>query len=224
MIEIGFYLLTVAIVFAPLMILNKSDRPAKRKRTYSFIIIGWFIYVFTLSNSGWLEDFNFPPRVPLLIVVPAILGIIVYTSQKWVKEAIAKTPDHQTIYIQSFRILVELLIYGAFLIGIFPKKATFEGLNYDILVGITALIVGVLVQKGIFKSKAILIWNILSLAILGLTVYSFISSYYFSDMMSGNYGFVRMPYIFLAAFLLPMAIFYHVTSIRQQSLKKETPN
>ncbi|MEQ6166098.1 hypothetical protein AAOE16_02795 [Ekhidna sp. MALMAid0563] len=219
MVEVGFYILTVIMVFTPLIILQKSDEPPKRKKAYSVIIIMWFIYITTLSNSGWLDDFGFPPRVPLLIVIPAVLFIISYTSKKWVKDSIMKVKDHQIIYIQSFRIAVELLIYGGFLNEVFPKKATFEGLNYDILVGASALIIGALVQKGILKSKGILIWNILSLAILSVTVFSFVSSYYFSDIMSENFQFVRLPYVFLASILLPMAVFYHVISIRQQLMK-----
>lgn len=221
MVVAGFYILTVIMVFTPLMILQKSDDPPKRKRTYSIIIVGWLIYTTTLSNSGWLDDFSLPPRIPLVIVIPAIVSIIYFTSKNWVKEAISKLKDHQVIYIQSFRIAVELLIYGAFLNGVFPKRATFEGLNYDILVGISALIVGVLVQRGIIKSKGILIWNIISLAILSITVFSFISAYYFTDTMDGNLGFVRLPYIFLASLLLPFAVFYHVVSIRQQLMKSQ---
>ncbi|WP_424961270.1 hypothetical protein [Ekhidna sp.] len=219
MVEAGFYLLTVLMIFSPLLILQKSDDPPKRKRAYSFIIVGWLIYISALSNSRWLEDFGFPPRIPLLIVIPALVSIISYTSRNWILEAISKLKDHQVIYIQSFRIAVELLIYGAFLNGVFPKRVTFEGLNYDILVGISALIVGALVQKGIIRTRGILIWNIISLGILSITVFSFISTYYFMDTMSGNFGFVRLPYLFLASVLLPFAVFYHVISIRQQLMK-----
>ena len=221
MVEIGFYLLTGVMVFTPLMILNKSDHPTKRKRAYSIILTGWLIYIATLSNIGWLEDFSFPPRVPLLIVIPAIVFTISYTSQKWFKDAIARVKDHQIIYLQSFRIFVELLIYGGFLNGLFPERSTFEGINFDILVGISAVIMGALVQSKKVKSKGILIWNIASLTILGVTVYSFVSAYYFLNFGNGeNFQFVRLPYVFLASILLPMAVFYHVISIRKQVLKK----
>jgi len=51
-----------------------------------------------------------------------------------------------------------------------------------------------------------------------VTAYSFISTYYFTDFSATNKGgrsFVDFPYLFLAAVLLPAAVFLHVFSLRQ---------
>jgi hypothetical protein len=127
------------------------------------------------------------------------------------------TPKHVPIFIQSFRIIVELLIYGAFLEGFFPLRVTFEGLNYDILMGIIALPMGFLVLKGIAKRNAMLAFNIIGLMVLGLTGYAFVTSFYFSDFVSasGEIALVQAPFILLPGVLLPFAVFYHIVSIKQ---------
>jgi hypothetical protein len=61
--------------------------------------------------------------------------------------------------------------------------------------------------------------------VLALTVYSFVSTYYFSDHVSlaGKMKFVQFPYLLLAAVLLPIAIFLHVVSIRQVFIVRQIP-
>ena len=104
------------------------------------------MYLFILSATGVLDNFGLPPRLVLLIVMPAVAGIVFFSGRKSFRVILQRTSLHLPVYLQSFRIMVELLIYGAFLQGVFPERATFKGLNYDILVGISSLIMGVLVQ------------------------------------------------------------------------------
>jgi hypothetical protein len=65
-----------------------------------------------------------------------------------------------------------------------------------------------------------------SLLVLALTVYSFVSTYYFTDYvtLTGKMEFVQFPYLLLASVLLPIAIFLHVFSMRQLLVLKATPN
>jgi len=102
------------------------------------------------------------------------------------------------------------------------RNVTFEGINFDIIVGVSALLVGYLVQRKIMGRTGVLIWNFSSLAILSVTVYAFISTYYFSNFSTTiqSIQFVKMPYLLLASVLLPFAVFYHVVSIRQHFTKK----
>ena len=130
MVETGFYLLTVIMLFTPLVIFNKTSESNKLITRYIFGLIIWLGYVTTISSLGLLGNFDLPPRMPLMVVIPIIIIILIVTSRPFFKEALQKVPSTFSIYIQSFRIVVELLIYGTYLKGIFPKASTFEGLNY----------------------------------------------------------------------------------------------
>ena len=64
---------------------------------------------------------------------------------------------------------------------------------------------------------ALWIWNIISMLVLALTMFSFVSAYYFTDWVAstGHDELVRFPYLLLVSVLLPIAIFLHVILIRQ---------
>lgn len=216
-IESGFYALS-GLAFAAVIALLRNGDHAKKLIAY-YIMAGsiWIVYTIAIAKTGVLNDFSLPPRVPLFIVIPSVITIVFITGRPSFRTVLEKTPLALPVFLISFRILVELLIYGAYRNGVFPQRVTFEGLNFDGLVGLSSLIVGVLLVKKMFSLQALLTWNIVSLAVLGLTVYSFVSAYYFTDYVAstGNNEFVSFPYLLIASVLLPIALFLHVFSIRQ---------
>lgn len=220
MVEISFYVLS-GISISMLSILFGSYQKSRIVLSFVLILTTWIGYLFLLSSTGILYDFGFPPRIPLLLVIPAIIMIIFVVNHKYMIPALHNTPVFIPIALQSFRIFVELLIYATYLKGIFSKRATFEGLNFDILVGISAVIISGLIYKKIITSRGVLLWNIISLGILSVTIFSFISIYYFTDFTTSEKGFklVEFPYILLPAVLLPIAIFLHAFSIKQILMK-----
>ena len=222
MVRIGFYFLP--LVMTGSVVLMSYFAPgvpplAKKKTSFTFLagVLAWMIYLNLLSQYGMLDDFGFPPRVPLLIIIPAIACIFWFITRSYTKQVVHSTPKTVPIYVQSFRIIVELLIYGAYLQGTFPESVTFEGTNFDILVGLTAPFIAFLYQRNRISVKGLLIWNICSLSVLALTAYSFISAFYMDGgaTWSNRDEFVQVPYLLLAGMLLPFAVFYHVISIRQ---------
>ncbi|MFY0592197.1 hypothetical protein [Roseivirga sp.] len=217
MVQIGFYSLTLVMVLALLYLLKFSESTQIIRKKASIIAFSWIAYVVAMSFTGILDSLSMPPKAPIFIIIPAFILVFISTSRNGFQTVIQHMPKHIPVLIQSFRIAVELLIYGAFLEGLFPERVTFEGLNYDILMGILALPTAYLISKGILKRKAILAYNILGLAVLSLTGYAFISSFYFSDFVSktGEIALVQVPFILLPGVLLPFAIFYHVVSIKQ---------
>lgn len=222
MVEISFYLLSF-IAVAMLLLLFQTYSSIKVIKLLSTGMFCWIAYLFMLHQNGALRNFELPPRIPLLVVFPAVFLIILVVNRPFMKQALATTPMYIPIALQSFRVFVELLIFATYKKGIFPQRATFEGLNFDILVGISALFIGVAVAKGVLKNTGILVWHFISLSILSVTVYSFISTYYFGDFgaSANRLLFVEFPYLLLASVLLPTAIFLHVFSIKQLRIKRQ---
>ena len=93
----------------------------------------------------FLLNFDFPPRFFLFMVLPAFIftGVFLYKNRKndWIKNI----PKSWLIYFQTFRIGVELLFVYSLTEGLLNKEVTWEGYNYDLLMGITAPILGFLV-------------------------------------------------------------------------------
>jgi hypothetical protein len=186
---------------------------------YGFV--AWFLYLSSLSNNGFLNDFTLPPKLPLFVVIPILLVVVWYSKRPYVLKTIKPVPVERFIYIQAFRILVELLIWGAFLQGIFPEIVTFNGMNFDIWVGVSALVVGYLAQKNKISKTLLIAWNVLGMLVLAFTIFQFINYYFLSDYAADvqSERFTKLPYLFLPAVFVPIAVFYHLLSIRQQLME-----
>ncbi len=219
MLTSGYFLLSLGTV-CMLYFLFAGYKTKKVAGYLSGILIVWLIYIYLLAGSGVLDNFGLPPRIPLLIVIPCIIAFILLVNRRFMRDSLRSTPLYLPVALQSFRILVELLIYATFLHGVFPEKVTFEGLNFDIAVGLSAIPVSMLVYRKKIGRGGLLAWNVISLCILALTVYAFVSGYYFGvNPAIDRLQFVRFPYILLPSVLLPVALFLHIFSIKQVILK-----
>ncbi len=215
MVQFGFYTLPLVMALLCGYLISYGPDQKKLLKRYVLILLGWGIYLFSLEQSGLLMNFSLPPRIPLLVVFPAIFLGIYLSGRASFSSALDRIPPHLIIYFQSFRILVELLIYGAFLNGILPQQVTFEGTNMDIIVGVSAIPVAIMVHKRKLSRRALLSWNVVSLMILAVTAGTFVYTFYTISLSTENMRFVTFPYLLLAAVLLPIAVFLHVISIRQ---------
>ncbi|QCK16899.1 hypothetical protein [Mangrovivirga cuniculi] len=223
MIKAGFVLLTILMVISPIILFLKSKKDKfKLIKRYIVIIILWLTYVLTLSLSGLLQNFDLPPRVPLLIILPSIILSIILTGQSIFKRNLNQFSSYFPVNVQAFRIGVELLILEAILYGYFPEGVSFDGSNYDILIGLTAPVIGVLYMRNSISQKWVLGWNIAALIVLTFTGYAFVSTYYIHSDFPPDVSrllLTELPFILLPGVLLPFAIFYHIVSIRQTLTK-----
>ena len=149
------------------------------------------------------------------MVFPAFIFIGFFFGSGKFKNIIDNTPIQWTVYFQSFRIIVELLLFGLAINNLVPREATFEGYNFDVLIGITAPIIGWLAfsKKAIGKT-ALIVWNICGFATLAVVVGVFMIYAYFPQLVHKesilNTGFGSFPYTYLAGFLMPAAVFMHL--------------
>ena len=100
------------------------------------IFLLWNIVIGFLSNSGFFKDTeSIPPRM-LLAIAPAIL--FVFLSYRKRQETIIKRSIHFALH--SLRLPIELMLHLMFLQNLFPRLMTYEGLNFDIVIGISAIV------------------------------------------------------------------------------------
>lgn len=190
------------------------------------LLVAWGGYTFWLSKSEILYDLSLPPRFPLLVFFPLIIIYTVFYIKNKNNPFIQSIPLKWTTYFQSFRILVELLLLFTFYKGIIPWEATFEGYNYDVLMGVSApLVAYFLIHKGANK-KLLYAWNILGILMVLFVGFIIGTSFYQPQIWGSETpivktAFLTMPYFLIPCFLAPLAIFIHVVSLCQ--LRKNTP-
>lgn len=80
-------------------------------------IFGWLLFTAELANSGFLAMWDaMPPHFPLVPLV-ALTGVVLIHRNATFGKALAATPRHWPVAMQTFRIGVELAFWGLFLAG-----------------------------------------------------------------------------------------------------------
>jgi hypothetical protein len=201
----------------------------KKNRIFQLAVIGvliWILLITFLSIQGFFADFShLPPRPALVILIPLVWILWIVFSRNGTA-LLKNIPPHWLIFIQSFRIIVELLIWFAFLADKLPIQMTFEGRNFDVFSGMLALPVGYLVmKKKSYSSVLILIYNIIGIAlllnILIVAMLSFPTSFRYFMNEPSNAIIARFPYILLPSVLVPIAYSFHIFSLRQWFISRK---
>jgi len=202
-----------------------EERKKKILMYYSSGVILWIIFISVLSIQKVFLDFALtPPRIFISVIIPAAV-ILFFVFTKKINKILLSIPEQWLIYIQSFRIIVEILLWMLLLLNLMPVQMSFEGRNFDILVGITAPFVAYLCfGKGKPKYIMVLIWNFAGMLLLINIVTTAILSMptqfrYFMNEPS-NTIVAYFPVIFLPAILVPIAYSMHLFSIKQILLKR----
>ena len=225
----GLMTVLIALMSKKILSINVLDKKLRNKKLLQIVLglVLWQTYQLALGNSGILTDFSLPPKFPFLLVFPAFLFIGIFLTRNRNKDWIMQIPETWLTYIQSFRILVETLFVYSVSAGVLHPIVTIEGYNFDMIFGISAIIMWVLVYKIKIINKSVLIyWNYIGLGILASVVFLFITSVYFpnlynlKEMMPKK--FATAPYILVAGFLMPLAVFIHILSLIRFSRNKNT--
>jgi hypothetical protein len=217
--EIGISLLTL-LTYGILFIGLRKVLTPKAFRNTVLVLLAWAAALTGLSLKGFFADFSqLPPRPPLAIFLP--LPIVLYIAfSRAGTELLRKVPPQRLIYLQSFRIGVELLLWINVTKGLIPVQMSFEGRNFDIGSGLLALPVAYycLVKKS-WPRQIILLYNLAGLALLlNVMIIAFLSMptplrYFHNEPSLALIG--QFPFIFLPGLLVPLAYTLHIFSLRQ---------
>ena len=188
--------------------------------TVMAILSGWLALTGVLAASGFYSRFDaVPPRLVFLIA-PPLVSILLLTFSKGFTRFLPFVPPAWLIGIQTFRVAVELLLWALFLQNLLPVQMTFEGLNFDVLAGLTAPLFAYLCfVKGSWSRRVALIWNIAGLLLLANIVSVAILSVpgplraFMNE--PANTLVTTFPYVWLPGFLVPVAYGMHFFSLRQ---------
>lgn len=198
----------------------------KAKKT-TLLIIGWSILHASLAYTGFYQNTTaMPPRFAL-ILIPSIL-LIIYgllpKQQKWFLEV----RNHNiSSLLHGIRLPIEIVLFGLFTNEMTPKLMTFEGRNFDIIMGITAPIIYVLLVKKYLSLKGLLAWNTLGLILI---LFVFGNGILSSELPFQQFGFEQpnkgvtyFPFVLLPATIVPIVIWTHVSDIIKikAEIKKE---
>lgn len=208
---------------------SRADYSEERKRKIFLGVASgvfvWLVFLAIASYNKWFLDFtSVPPRI-FLAVIPVVIVIIAVVFSGILDKLLLKIRPWWLVNLQTFRVVVEVMLWLLVYHQILPVQMSFEGWNFDVLVGITAIPVSYLCFKSRkFYYTPVIVWNIAGLVLLvNIVVIAVLSSpspmRVFMNEPS-NTLVAYYPFIWLPGFLVPMALFLHLASLRQIWLKK----
>lgn len=227
-----FMVLTIVLFFMILGALRGALRYVRHSNqtgavyATSFVTAGWLIALAMLSRQGFFQALDvFPPRIMIALVVPtiAIVGLAIYRP---LGEILDELPLGWFIFPQVFRVVVEIVLWQMGEAGKTPVQMTFEGMNFDILAGITApLIAFICFGQGRQRIGLAIVWNILGMALLlniiGIAILSIPA---IGVLEPANTFVAWFPFVWLPGFVAPFALFLHVMSLRQLIRRRKARN
>ena len=230
---IAWILLTLACLVLIILGLKTALKNTGWEKTQSRKILNWTILLISvwtavllvLSYTGFFGNFEkFPPRPALALLIPLPIMLIVAFSRKGT-QLLQSVPPQWMVWMQSFRIAVELLLLLAFLKNRLPVQMTFEGMNFDILSGLFALPVGYfLAKRKSYATRLAVVYNVagflLLLNILVIAVLSMPTPFRYFMNEPSNTLVAEFPFILLPGILVPIAYTMHIFSLRQLLSRK----
>lgn len=211
MLEGGFLLVTLF----SLILFHFATGKNRRVMIVSLI---WLALIGGLSQSGLFENTDsMPPRFMLVLIGNAALVIYSYRTLK-----ANRLNEKLLLLIHGLRLPVEIGLYQLFLLGLVPQIMTFKGWNYDIVIGISALLLFAFfgLTKNRFKDSWRYVWHIsglISLLIIVITaLLSAPSPFQQLAFDQPNVAVLQFPFIFLPGYIVPIVFLSHLLPIFNQ--------
>ena len=161
-----------------------------------------------------------PPKIMLYGILPIGFFIMLLFVFKKGRKFIDSLPMRTLTFLHIIRIPIEISLFLLFTYGAVPKLMTFEGLNFDVLSGLTAPLVAYFgFHKERINHKILLTWNLLCLALLinvvVIGVFSAPTPMQQFAFDQPNTALLNFPYCWLPTFIVPTVVFSHMVTLRK---------
>jgi len=202
-----------AAIFTIVMFYYANGKP----KLITGIIILWSAIQSLLGYIGFYQvNTGFPPRFAIVLLPTILLIAWAFNSKgrQWIKN---NREINVSTFLHIVRIPVEIVLLYLFFHKMIPELMTFEGMNYDILAGLTAPIVGLLYIKNKVSNKGLLIWNVIGICLVSLILIIGLLS---ADFPFQQFAFEQpnlavnyFPFILLPATIVPVVWYTHMSDI-----------
>ena len=213
----------LTLLLAYFTIKNADLQETRNKANFILIgMIAWIALQTILTiNNVYNSNLNaLPPKIFVFGIFPMfflMISLFLTTKGRLFMDSL---PLKNLTYISVVRIPVEIVLYFLFVERFIPEIMTFEGQNFDIVAGISALFVAYFgFNKNIPNKKLLLIWNFISFGLLMNIVITAIlsapSPFQKFGLEQPNIGILHFPISLLPTFIVPVVMFSHLVAFRK---------
>ncbi len=181
-------------------------------------ITAWAALSLFVAHSGLLSRSEVrPPPFLFLLLLTLALGVLVGRSRLGERLALG-LPLWALIGFQAFRLPLELVLHRAAREGALPIEMSYAGYNFDILSGVSALLVAAALLMGRASPRVVLVWNIVSLLLLANIVSIAVAAtpvFHAFGPTHLNTLVAQPPFVLLPTVLVQAALLGHVLVFRR---------
>jgi hypothetical protein len=197
-----FILITIAAV-AGIVLATGNNRKVLVTLT------GWGALSGLLAYYGFYWNTEvLPPRILTILLPIVAIGYYLYLVVP-----LSSLHLGWLIAIHLVRIPVELILYRLFTQGLIPELMTYQGWNFDIASGISAVVVLMLYLTDRLTSRVLLYWNMAALCLLVIIVVSAVLSaptpLQQLAFEQPNRAVLYFPFTWLPALVVPIVFLSH---------------
>ena len=181
-------------------------------------LAAWIAYGGVIGYTGVMANASTLPPGMFYMLVPIIM-LVMFMARSRIGETVALSfPLWLLMGMESFRLVVEVFLHQLWLDGQLPKMLTYQGVNFDILIGISAPIVAWLLISRRISNRTALVWNVIGIAMLAnVAVRAVLTSpgpLHFISTEVPNVAIGTFPFTYIPGLMVPLALMLHVLSIR----------
>ena len=207
------FLLILVCVFTIVIFYISNSKPTK----LILLIIVWSLIHSILAYNEFYRVIDTTPPRFALVIIPSFFAIVYGLLPKQRDWMLANRNLKISTFLHSVRLPVEIVLFYLYTYTMIPKLMTFEGRNFDILAGISAILTGILFVKQKIGLKPLLYWNYFGLILI---LFIFINGILAAEtpiqqfaFEQPNKGMTYFPFILVPATIVPLVIYTHITDI-----------
>lgn len=188
-------------------------------RTPSLLgLAAWVTYGGVLGYSGVIANTTLLPPGLFYLMAPIVVFVMFMARSQVGRSVAASIPLWLLMGAESFRLVVEIFLHQLWMDGQIPKMMTFQGANFDILIGMSAPYVAWLVAARKISDRTALIWNAIGIAMLANVVTRGVlttpGALHLISTEVPNVAIGTFPFTYIPGLMVPLALVLHVLSIR----------
>ncbi|MGO4875106.1 hypothetical protein ACEN2P_00765 [Pedobacter psychrotolerans] len=206
-------MLQITFTIATLLCVILFYYGTKKNKIVSLIYFTWLVIIGSITLSGFFVS---NPK-SFIVAIVSTIALSVFVFQK---VDVGNINQKILLAIHLLRIPVEVILFGLFIQKKIPVLMTFQGWNFDIVIGITAIffLLTAFRRESKIKDKVFLVWNVFGLIFLTIIVVIAILS---SPLPIQQFGFeqpniaiLEFPFCFLPTIIVPIVALSHLLLIK----------
>jgi len=201
--------------------LGEGAETRRRRFWLALVVLGaWLALTGGIAATGVLTNFaRRPPPIMFIVMGTAAAGLAVGLSPVG-RRLVTGLPFAALIGLQSFRLPLELVMHRAAREGVMPVQMSFSGWNFDILAGVSAIVVSLLAAKGRAPRPLIAAFNVtgalllVNVAAIGVSSLPMFAAFGAAPERL-NTWLAYFPYVWLAPVMVAAAMAGHLLVARK---------